>query len=225
MRIISDFVDYYDCIQGTIFDKDVVYYRKTKVLEEYNRKSISSHGFTYDNFNYFRPQYWNRYSEASYQIIIVGFCDKIYPLFLFYKTTSDNFKPQYDIVTSADLAKEHIDKYKWKKVPRWMHPYQDIDDSWNGITQLIATEKMSEYCLKYNVPIWIRHRFLLQSNPCLKDFSFQKLLHPYEAFQRLYQWFCSKASPEKDIPKISNNDLIEAKGFDLKYSFRKEKQK
>jgi hypothetical protein len=37
-------------------------------------------------------------------------------------------------------------------------------------------------------------------------------------------YLSNQAAPEKPIPAISNSDMIEAKGFDLKNSFRKAKK-
>lgn len=38
-------------------------------------------------------------------------------------------------------------------------------------------------------------------------------------------WFNNKAFPGNLIPEISNDDMILAKGFDLKSSFRKDSKK
>lgn len=48
---------------------------------------------------------------------------------------------------------------------------------------------------------------------------------PLEVFQIIEMWFNNLTSPEKPIPAVSNSDLIEAKGFNLVTSFRKEKQR
>ena len=68
MRIISDFHDYYDCVQKMGQDLNTVYIRK--------RKEVNLDMFPFSNFlNKFRG--W----EGIYpKIYIVGFCGKIYPV-------------------------------------------------------------------------------------------------------------------------------------------------
>lgn len=60
-------------------------------------------------------------------------------------------------------------------------------------------------------------------NASLRDFDFMRIKDPYTAFQEISMYLGNMAFPNKPIPKISNNDMIEAKGFDLKHSFRKDK--
>lgn len=60
-------------------------------------------------------------------------------------------------------------------------------------------------------------------NPCLADLEFYRVKDSFTCFQELEMWLSNQASPEKPIPEVSNNDMIEAKGFDLKHSFRNTK--
>lgn len=46
----------------------------------------------------------------------------------------------------------------------------------------------------------------------------------YTAYQELQMWMSNQAIPHKPIPKVSDKDMVTAKGFD-KWSFRKEPQK
>ena len=61
------------------------------------------------------------------------------------------------------------------------------------------------------------------NNPCLRVYQFFKIMDAYTCFQEIAMFMSNMANPEKPIPQISNNDMIQAKGFDLKYSFRKDK--
>lgn len=58
-------------------------------------------------------------------------------------------------------------------------------------------------------------------NAQLNKFNFQRIKPPYQAFQELQQYLANIAVPIKPLPIISNSDMIQAKGFDLKESFRK----
>ena len=47
----------------------------------------------------------------------------------------------------------------------------------------------------------------------------------YTAFQELQMYFGGLAAPIKPIPHISDADMLIAKGFDKKFSFRKDPTK
>ena len=66
----------------------------------------------------------------------------------------------------------------------------------------------NKWCVTYNV--------------MLRKFNFQSILDPIQAYQTLSMYFGQHIA-EKDVPKIDDKTLAEAKGFD-KNSFRKEKQ-
>jgi hypothetical protein len=89
-----------------------------------------------------------------------------------------------------------------------------------------------EYLFDEYGPIWIiepeerrNTRYKLTKNPRLASINFQKVIPPYQAYQSLRMWLSNKAMPNKPIPEISNKDMIVAKGFDLKTSFRNPKDK
>jgi hypothetical protein len=52
-----------------------------------------------------------------------------------------------------------------------------------------------------------------------------KVFDPYVAYHKIDSYLNNKAIPIKEIPKISDEIMIEIKGFDLKTSFRKPKSK
>lgn len=56
----------------------------------------------------------------------------------------------------------------------------------------------------------------------LANFEFNKVLKADKAYQELLMWHNNLATPEKQIPKIDDKTMLEAKGFD-KFSFRKGK--
>ena len=58
---------------------------------------------------------------------------------------------------------------------------------------------------------------------CLGDFEFFRIFQPVQAFQEINMWLSSQAAPIKPIPQISDEIMLEVKGFDKKLSFRKDK--
>jgi len=62
-------------------------------------------------------------------------------------------------------------------------------------------------------------------NACLKPYEFFRIKDSYQAFQELSMWLGNQAEPRKPIPPISDETMVEIKGFDKKTSFRKDPQK
>lgn len=59
-------------------------------------------------------------------------------------------------------------------------------------------------------------------NPNLKDLGFQRVLDPHSCFQQISQ-FIGGVMPGRQMPMVQLDDkhMIQKKGFDIKYSFRK----
>jgi hypothetical protein len=84
----------------------------------------------------------------------------------------------------------------------------------------IPTEKdISVWSLSKNQPkvVGVCHY------PVLKDLDFARIIDPYTMYQELDRWFGVHANPDvTKVPVGSDEVLAEAKGFDRKFSFRKE---
>lgn len=79
-----------------------------------------------------------------------------------------------------------------------------------------------------NCPIFISYFNKYSSytvfNDELKSVQFMKVFDPVMAFQELSMFIGGMASPEKEIPEISDIDMRDAKGFD-NWSFKKKPSK
>ena len=69
-------------------------------------------------------------------------------------------------------------------------------------------------------PIWDAYDTTVVYN-CKLPNNFHTIMSAAHIYQELCMWHNNLAEPRKPIPAISNEDMIQAKGFDLKYSFRK----
>lgn len=70
------------------------------------------------------------------------------------------------------------------------------------------------------------YKYPLTYNASLKKYKFFKVFSTALAYQEISMYLggvLGQGNPT--IPEISNKDMIEAKGFDLKTSFRKDKSK
>lgn len=81
-------------------------------------------------------------------------------------------------------------------------------------------------------PIFISYFNVENNNPDrytifndeLKSVQFMKVFDPVMAFQELFMFMGGMASPEKEIPEISDTDMRDAKGFD-NWSFKNKPSK
>jgi hypothetical protein len=67
------------------------------------------------------------------------------------------------------------------------------------------------------------YQWHVRYNCSLKDYQFQRVKGPAEAYQAISMFLGGLAVPQKQIPIPSDKDMIGIKGFD-KYSFRKDKK-
>ena len=77
---------------------------------------------------------------------------------------------------------------------------------------------------KYKSPIIVWRDNTTTVDSRLDIYNFQVVKDPFTTFQDIYTYLASKASPEKEIPKLDDITMRDIKGFD-KYSFRKDKRK
>lgn len=206
MRIISNFVDYYDCCQKNGINMELVYVREEKIVK-YSGRHLGSSG-NKNNYPFIKEKYKNfdSYYNTGY---IIGFCNKVYPLYqdVEYGCIKGN------VYNVNELDKYFTDNTKFK---------QSII---NFFDTFLVNNNYSDLFSEYPVFVANNLHRTITFNAKLKNYEFYKIFPVQQAFQELEMWFANKANPNKLIPEISNNDMIEAKGFDLKYSFRKRKYK
>lgn len=226
MRIISDFRDYYDCVQSLDNERDIVYLRKpiTELGKNYPFPLLKS--CTYASYVEVKPY-------------IIGFCNKIYPVIALTSTKvypyAEHFCHNIDDVDkfiNKYCSKKSIDAYRLSRNKKYASLYVYI--------RRYALEEFFDTCtnesgnytnifLCKNSPIFVASlndhvgNYTLAWNVCLKHYSFFRVVGPQVAYQEILMFLNNIAKPLKPIPKVSDSDLIVAKGFD-KYSFRKEKQ-
>lgn len=210
MKIISNFYDYYDCVMKTSFDPDLVYIRneQEEILE---REPCGLLSYFLSPYNLFP--------------FIIGFCGKIYAGYKKYyclgeatkKMGVDIYFDEESAVKSIPLKDQKQKKFKY--ILRAIKSFFDIP-------------KRPQIYLKFfrnNCPIFIIENFSkeckLIKNARLKPFEFYRIFDVYQTFQELQMYLGGLARPEKNTNDIPDKYLIEGKGFDTKWSFRKESKK
>lgn len=221
MRIISSFKDIYDNLQSPT---QPVYVRETS--DEYLVDKYPKEVFSFK-------------SPSSINGILVGFCGKIY--FAYYREIVNN-PHQYEVwYTAESLLKDYPDVIKigHRKHPNytWYFDYNRRDfleyrkDQFNEFMGFGIPEDRTKIFMKHfssTCPFFViigdgRDQHIIQ-NPTCKKYELYKLFPVQQIFQEIEMYLGSLAHPEKNIPVVSDPDMITAKGFD-KWSFRKEPTK
>lgn len=228
MKIISKSHDYYDSVTAYGVDTSRVYVRTEevihddKLIKDIHDKILSNMnlGSKYPTF----PRYDGRnYPHGILRNIIIGFCGKLYPIM-----HSEN----YGAASTNILNMEHLSILNAK------YNLFERESFFGGFTK--------EKCEKYLTPVEyikpfeelrcpifiidydpksILRKLVIFKNATLKKFDFGKVKDPFTAFMEI-QSFISDilCLPRINEPiKISDKDMLQKKGFDLKTSFRKEK--
>lgn len=215
MRIISKFKDYYDGIQHTIFDKETLYLREKKEIGRVKEPK------------------WCTGSRSEYDLKYgyIGFCGKLI-LYCHWmnKYGTDEFLYSADKVheyAESHLENEDYDYYFTGGKYKWSRPYKlEVEKTFADWSRP-GNDYHNDF-IKYKTPIFmvtIPNRYHVVINPCLSDYNFQRVFDPYTAFQEIYMYLSGVLGGNfKPIPEVSDIDMIEAKGFDKRYSFRKYKQ-
>ncbi len=248
MKIISNFKDYYDCIQGMGQDQTLLYVRNKKEIKYKEQPSLPNVSCYYRD-----KKFYNRSHT-------VGFCGKLYPILQikFFENTKNIAlePPAVKIGLTTCFNAEDVDNFMKDNLKnKDLELYFDkqyintgwwrYDDKLKQITFKRIFEEFNkhkdnykELFEQYHCPIFIKttannltnnrtkneydakHKFIINGN--LREVEFYKIFDPYQAFQEISMFLGNMASPEKEIPKLDDVTMAEIKGFD-KYSFRKDK--
>jgi hypothetical protein len=238
MRIIANKHDYYDPIQKQGQDRTIIYNRKESEIV-YHKDPGQKWKDNYPFAKLYSSFAWGSHRNLYVEEFTIGFVGKIYPLIaLGYRsggplTTISRIKLCYQLSEIDEYVKENlpakdVDKFNDKKYnPIWSNGSRDIFVKffeWHRQNH----NKFDQYFVDNKSPIFVGmtsdHERVVKFNCLLKDFQFYRVFDAYSAFQEIQMWMSNQAVPLKPIPKISDKDMVTAKGFD-KYSFRKDKSK
>lgn len=229
MRIISKFKDYYDSSMGYGVDPNIVYLRNTtdpskeqiKIFEPIVKiyKSIP------DELKLPSDPITSLYIK---QIILIGFCGKLYPAFqigdnVFY-TTQKFVKYIKPIISSKNMEK--IEEILNKEIWGYLYNHKITHKSWENTVNEMTNKTFDEIFIKLEVPIFVIKSFgrdiTYELNPNLRLLNFQTVKPPTEAFQEIFMYVGNQLAKQQDPVPINVPDkfLSQKKGFD-EWSFRK----
>lgn len=234
-------------------DQSFIYLRKPEVVE-YDRKPPHWSKNSSGNFFPFPTirGHVGRSQKLYIREYVVGFCGKIYPVLHLRKdilddpTACHNLADVDKFVNEAGYKKDQVEEYfKPKKRnywnAAWYSPGQKgFEKFFNECTsQQEQHEKIFQdsgqplFVAVYRDSYWYDDNreshwkpSTITFNAELKKHSFYRLFPTALAYQEISMYLggvLGQGNPV--IPEISNKDMIESKGFNLKTSFRKGKEK
>lgn len=227
MRIISSFKDYYDGVQAHGQDGDLKYIRERKIIERERKiKAIPlSHSRYHDN----------TFENAWTYNFSLKFCDHIYRgLGIVLKGEGPKEFRVYNFDQIQKLLDEKkLEPNKFKSKYRMRFKWRPGDDLEKLKKYFAEKQRAEQYVLnetEMNCPAILYTtldygRYQITFNPLLKGLDFQPIFDPYQAYQELYMFLANIAEPRKSIPHIDDKTMVEIKGFDKRFSFRKDPEK
>lgn len=222
MRIISSYHDYYDCIQRDYYCPEPLFIRERTIIQ-YDYKTFQfANGF-------------NLYiSNTTTVEHIIYFCGKVYKCIKIC-VKNNNCIQQYckycyniedvtqfinsldkNIIKEFNKTSRHYPHFGTSKITSIVKRFKDFESEKDDI-------KKAFWQMSHPIAVSYSSNKTVVINDVLKNIEFQRIVPPQQAFQEIQMWLSNIAVPQKPIPSVSNSDMIEAKGFDLKHSFRKGK--
>lgn len=219
MRIISKTNDYYDGVGRSDKESLPVYVRNHK---EYQLNEFPTH-----------PAITYVYNDFGINVILIGFCGKVYPAFQIKRY----LKPDINLFTKdeviayieSQLKKSELEYFRTKKI---MFAYSRSFETKFEVEQFFSEVK---HCQTDFMPIFEKYKTAQFVMECtyrgwvvlhvgipLKNFGFQKIFNPYQAYQEINMFMGNFAEDRKSMPIISDELKAQSHGFD-KLSFRKPK--
>jgi len=246
MRIISKFHDYYDSVMSQGQDFGLLYLRNEEKRDLPPSKWPGKFPHCRANSQY---ETYSHSPSLGVKDYIIGFCGKIYPVVYLEAdirvagsiTKTDGSKAlhsaycyslaEIDAFVEKHYKKKHIEDYysrekSSRRVKNWPYYAQrrDFKEFFEEATR--GRDQYANVFTENKCPIFVvKGNSQLVINTSLKQYEFYKKFDSYTAFQELQMFLGNQANPEKPIPHVSDRDLMEGKGFDYKWSFRKEKEK
>jgi len=226
MRIISDFRDFYDCMQRSDGEREPLWLRNP-VTEEFKPEK------------YPLPRMPDPHGRIWTIQRIIGFCGKIFPFLEMHDS-----RGAYGSRTVLCADPESIDRFIKEDLPQdyqddFFAPPRSGRGFWLGLRRQVVRDWFAECGKKSGSfgDLFARNRSpvfvasfpgkglggdaTMTFNASLKGLGFQKVFPPAQAYQEIRMFLDNMAVPHKPLPKLDDITLAEAKGFD-KFSFRKD---
>ena len=247
MRIVSDFREYYDCMQAGDQDRQTLWVRASKPVTYGYRTQFQFGGKEYP-LPTLTP-YGNRSNIVIHQFV-VGFCGQIYPYLEVHNPEDycsegrffccdaggvDAFirerMPRYAEKFFAPRRQARHVKGPWLSVKReeFAAFFEECERKKGAFRGLFEAERCPVFVGEFprhdapppqpgwSLPVTATITF----NASLKRFGFAKVFPPAQAYQEISMFMGGLAAPMKPLPELDDVTMAAAKGFD-RFSFRQD---
>lgn len=228
MLVVSKFHDYYDPVaRSKGVDKTIVYKRETVEKEDEKTCKIVK-SFLLPSFQRTERIHGVISKESSYNMVIIGFCGKFYPMFICYQRSTDyTTSAKTNYLYDQGFISVILESFNSPKVGRYRH-YRPLD-KFRDYQEVLKSDTLSNLYTDQKCPVvqfgvvsGICTTPNLILNPPLKPLNFMTVVEPFTAFQELEMYISGVlGSPEKPMIQISEKDKLISHGMDPKYGFRK----
>lgn len=244
MKISSDFNDFYDLIQGEGQDQSIIYNRYKKISIEQDTPFSGFHWLGRGTLD----------ELIDIHSYVIGFCGSIYPLLELSVWTGSNRISAYcyNLHDVETFVKKHKSKEynDWCVVGHknnghrrnhwpWYFRRSGFESFFNNCEKYKNSSVVQKFFKDHTDPIFVitdqpseikkrwhsNIEYKISYNCSLKDLEFYRIFDSYRAFQEINMWINNQAVPMKPIPQMTDEIKLESKGFDKKYSFRKDATK
>jgi len=216
MKIISKKKDYYDSVawsKGVDLNLTWVRTEKCTPLNNSILNKLYQEKIEYQN------------QRCTFKVVLIGFCGTIYTCFEVYKfDTNQLIERFYDI----ERAKEVVDLDSKYQTWNMIKPL-DLIESYAKNTKLLDLfHQLKEpiFLIKnQKLNFYSGQELILETGVLLKDYGFYTQVDSWATFSQI-EGFIGGVIGQKENINVERSDRskIEAKGFDWKWSFRKEKK-
>jgi hypothetical protein len=244
MRIISDFHDYYDCVQSHGQDDEIVWFRRPKEIQVDVERPSKPGYLQYLECQPF-PLWYRIASDVRTTQYMIGFCGKVYPC---AKLTYER-APGDSTATALCYTMEEIDTFvdenlqeaerktyykplMGRRIPSYRTLYREVFERCEQ-----QRSNYEKWFLDHHCPVFVARyaRILGRQNHCytqrsffkfafnapLKKLQFYRVFDVQSAFQEIAMYYGGVLGGVREyVPDVSDDILSEAKGFD-KWSFRR----
>jgi hypothetical protein len=243
MRIISDFHDYYDCIQSHGQDDAIVWIRRPEVLRV-DVERPRTPGYLQD----LRCQPFPLWSYVAQGVrslqYMIGFCGKVYPCIKLWKGDLPGESTAASLCYTIDEVDTFVDQnvkeeerkryYKWlhgQRIPsahaRCQSFFERCEQQHGSHEHWFVDHHCPVFVAEYEQHFIVRQKsysksfFKITFNASLKDLLFYRRFDAQAAFQEITMYYGGVLGGTREyVPDVPDDVLSEAKGFD-KWSFRK----
>jgi hypothetical protein len=238
MKLISKFKDYYDNVLNTLLrEEDKLFYKREEELinDKFDYFDKLNKVYDFKRSEKFIKNHKTKETINIYAYNLV-FCGNLYNFTLFHiqSSFSETFKIAKNFDEYKKLAEEHIENFKFDTKYYWNENnnrfYHNTEKSVRNFFDIkienisAISNELKSYSFLYFTNNRINGKNIYLNNPKLEYLHFEKIKDPYTAAQEVSQYINGVLScvctPEV---KFTDKDILMAKGFDPKISFRKEK--